>query len=321
MSRDLPSLNALRAFEATARLGSVSRAAEELHVTHGAISRQLRVLEEALDQPLFTRLGRGIALTATGEQLRDRVAGAFDQLRDGWAELRRQRSESPFVLGCPSSLLARWMIPRLERLERDLPALRLHLSPEEDPLNPSHAQPDAALAIATPPWPAGWQIHELAPERIGPVVSPGYAGLKPLLERGLPALRDEALLHTSSRRQAWPTWANANGLPLDALRYGQGFTRLFYLLEAAVAGLGVAIAPAQLVQDDIEAGRLLAPWGFVQTDASWILATPRRLHDSRIDELATWLRQALMSRADVWPAMNPETRKARSFTQQREPPR
>ena len=293
LSRDLPSLNALRAFEATARLGSVGRAAEELHVTHGAISRQLRVLEEALDQPLFVRLGRGITLTATGEQLRDRVAGAFDQLRDGWAELSRQRSEAPFVLGCASSLLARWVIPRLERLERELPELRLHLSPEEDPLSPLRTQPDAALALASPPWPAGWQIHELAPERIGPVVSPRHAGLARLLERGPPALSDEALLHTTSRPQAWPTWAQASGLPASALHYGQGFTRLFYLLEAAVAGLGVAIAPAQLVQDDLEAGRLLAPWGFQQTDASWILATPRRLNDRRVDALVAWLRKTL----------------------------
>jgi DNA-binding transcriptional LysR family regulator len=299
VSRDLPPLNALRAFEATARLGSVSRAAEELHVTHGAISRQLRVLEDELEQPLFARLGRGIALTASGEQLRDRVAGAFDQLRDGWAELRRHRNDAPFVLGCASSLLARWVIPRLDRLERDLPMLRLHLSPEEDPLAPQRAEPDAALALAAPPWPAGWQVYELAPERIGPVVSPRYAGLARLLEHGETALRDEVLLHTSSRPQAWPTWARASGLTVDSLHYGQGFTRLFYLLEAAVAGLGVAIAPEQLVQDDIAAERLLAPWGFRQTDASWILATPRRRSDSRIDAVATWLRKELMHGASA----------------------
>ena len=293
MSRDLPSLNALRAFEATARLGSVSRAAEELHVTHGAISRQLRVLERELDQALFVRLGRGIVLTSVGEQLRDRVAGAFDQLRDGWVELRRSRSEAPFVLSCASSLLARWVIPRLDRLERDLPMLRLHLSPEEDPLAPQHAEPDAALALAAPPWPSGWQVHQLALERIGPVVSPRYAGLVRLQALGESALRSEALLHTSSRPQAWPVWAKASGLSVDSLHYGQGFTRLFYLLEAAVAGLGVAIAPEQLVQDDLDAGRLLAPWGFRQTDASWILATPRRRSDSRVDALAAWLRQAL----------------------------
>ena len=291
--RDLPSLNALRAFEATARLGSVGRAAEELHVTHGAISRQLRVLEEALEKPLFVRQGRGVALTAIGEELRDRVSNAFEQLRDAWAELQRGRDDAPFVLGCAGSLLARWVIPRLERLERDLPMLRLHLSPEEDPLAPRHTEPDAALAVAAPPWPSGWQVHELAPERIGPVVSPRHAGLERLLQQGVSALSQEALLHTSSRPQAWPAWARANGMPAESLHFGQGFTHLFYLLEAAVAGLGVAIAPAQLVQGDIDAGRLLAPWGFQQTDASWILATPGRRVDRRVDALAAWMRQAL----------------------------
>lgn len=294
MSRELPSLNALRAFEATARLGSVSRAAEELHVTHGAISRQVRVLEEALDRPLFVRHGRGVALTAAGEQLRDRVAGAFDQLRDGWSELQRSRAEGPFVLGCASSLLARWVIPRLDRLERDLPSLKLHLSPEEDPLAPQHAELDAALALRAAPWPVGWDVHELAPERIGPVVSPRYANLDRLLQGGESTLRDEALLHTASRPQAWPEWAELSGVSPASLHYGQGFTRLFYLLEAAVAGLGVAIAPAQLVQDDVQAGRLLAPWGFRQTQAWWILATPRRRSDNRVEALATWLRNALL---------------------------
>jgi DNA-binding transcriptional LysR family regulator len=291
--RDLPSLNALRAFEATARLGSVNRAAEELHVTHGAISRQLRVLEEELGQPLFARQGRGIALTAAGAQLHDRVSGAFDQLRDAWAELRHSGEDAPFVLGCAGSMLARWVIPRLERLERDLPTLRLHLSPEEDPLAPRHAEPDAALAVASPPWPAGWHVHVLAPEHIGPVVSPRYAGLARLLESDASALSNEVLLYTSSRPQAWPAWAQANGMAVDSLHYGQGFAHLFYLLEAAVAGLGVAIAPAQLVQDDIDAGRLLAPWGFRQTKASWILATPRRRSDSRVDALAAWIRDEL----------------------------
>jgi DNA-binding transcriptional LysR family regulator len=293
--RDLPSLNALRAFEATARLGSVSRAAEELHVTHGAISRQLRLLEEALGQPLVTRQGRGIALTAIGKQLHDHVSSAFEQLREGWTRLQRDRHDAPFVLGCAGSLLARWVIPRLERLERDLPMLRLHLSPEEDPLAPRHAEPDAALAVAAPPWPTAWQVHVLAPEHIGPVVSPRYAGLARLLAQGAAGLSEQALLFTHSRPQAWPAWAQASGLNAQALHYGQGFAHLFYLLEAAVAGLGVAIAPVQLVQDDIDAGRLLAPWGFRQTDASWILATPRRRNDSRVDALAAWMRNELKS--------------------------
>jgi DNA-binding transcriptional LysR family regulator len=291
--RDLPPLNALRAFEATARLGSASRAAEELHVTHGAISRHLRALEEALGQPLFARQGRGLALTAAGEQLRDGARDAFEQLRDTWARVARGQADAPFVLGCPGSLLARWMIPRLERLRQDLPALKLHLSAQEASFDPALAGVDAALLLAEPPWPGDWRVHELAPERIGPVLSPRYPGAAKLQELSPQGLLSEALLHTASRPQAWPQWAALAGVEPAQLRYGQGFDHLYYLLEAAVAGLGVAIAPVQLVADDLASGRLLAPWGFVTTPAHWILAVPRRASSAQVETLADWLRHAL----------------------------
>ena len=131
MSRDLPPLNALRAFEAVARLDSVSRAADELHVTHGAVSRHLRALEETLGTALFVRQGRGLALTPAGRRLHEAADAAFEPLRGAWAELRRRPLQAPLVLGCPGSVLARWMIPRLERLERELPDLKLHLSASE----------------------------------------------------------------------------------------------------------------------------------------------------------------------------------------------
>ncbi len=155
--RELPPLNALRAFEATARLQSVTRAAEELHVTHGAVSRQLRVLEEALGQRLFNRQGRGLGLTAAGQQLRDGASLAFDQLRDSWAGLQRPL-RGPFVLGCSGSVLARWVIPHLDRLKHDLPDLALHLTAQETPFSPETTDVDAALLLAAPPWPSDWQI-------------------------------------------------------------------------------------------------------------------------------------------------------------------
>lgn len=291
--RDLPPLNALRAFEATARLSSVSAAAKELHVTHGAVSRQIRALEDALGQPLFARQGRGLVLTATGEQLHGSASDAFGQLRESWSRLGRTATDRPLVLGCPGSLLARWMIPRLERLRRDLPELRLHLSAQESRFEPSLPGLDAALMLAEPPWPGEWRVHELAPERIGPVLSPRGPAAVRLHGQPPAALAGEPLLHTASRPQAWPQWARAAGIAPEALRYGQGFEHLYYLLEAAMAGLGVAIAPQQLVADDLAAGRLLAPWGFSATPAAWILAAPRRLPDGRIDALAGWLREAL----------------------------
>ena len=290
--RELPPLNALRAFEAVARRQSVSAAAAELHVTHGAISRQLRLLEEALGRPLFTRRGRGLQLTAAGTQLHEGTSAAFGQLRDSWTGLRRG-SSAPFVLGCSGSLLARWVIPRLDRLARDLPELQLHLSAQEDPLTPTLGELDGALLLTAPPWPAAWQVTELAPERIGPVLSPRYAGWSQLAGQPARVLLDEAVLHTASRPQAWRDWASAAGLPVPPAASGQGFPHLYYLLEAALAGLGVAIAPAPLVADDLAAGRLLAPWGFQTTAARWILATPQRGSDPQAAALAAWLRREL----------------------------
>ena len=291
--RDLPSLNALRAFEAAARLGSMSLAAQELHVTHGAISRQVRTLEEALGQPLFARQGRGVALTETGQPLRELCSAAFGQLREGWQQLRNARTTAACVLGCSGSVLARWVIPRLERLRHDLPALTLHLAVQEEPVADHLANVDAALLLAAPPWPTGWQVHELAPERIGPVLSPRYPGADRLRELPASALCDEPLLHTASRPQAWPEWARAMGLPAESLQQAQALPHLYFLLEAAAAGLGVAIAPQPLVADDLASGRLLAPWGFRETSARWVLVSARRSGDARLAALADWLRREL----------------------------
>lgn len=293
MRQDLPPLNALRAFEVTARLNSVSQAAELLHVTHGAVSRQIKVLEEHLGVALFVKDGRGIKLTDAGVRLRDASFDAFDRLRTVCSELSRDVNEAPFVLGCSGSLLARWFIPRLGRLKADLPELRLHLSAGEGDLDPRRPGLDALLVYAEPPWPADMQVHVLAQERIGPVVSPHFAGFERLREAPAKALLDEALLHTTSRPQAWPTWAEQQGLDPAALTFGQAFEHLYYLLEAAVAGLGVAIAPQPLVADDLRAGRLSAPWGFSPTRAALALWVPRRAADGRAEQLAQWLRNEL----------------------------
>ena len=293
MSRDLPPLNALRAFEATARLNSVSQAAEQLHVTHGAVSRQLKVLEEHLGVSLFSKDGRGLKLTDAGIRLRDASAEAFDRLRGVCAELSQGSADAPFVLGCSGSLLARWFIPRLGRLNADLPDLRLHLSAGEGDLDPRRPGLDALLIFAEPPWPADMQVFELASERIGPVMSPRFARFDELRHAPVNALLGEPLLQTTSRLQAWPTWATQNGIEPDDLSYGQDFEHLYYLLEAAVAGLGVAIAPEPLVADDLKAGRLAAPWGFSETPAQLALWVPKRAADGRAQHLARWLKQEL----------------------------
>lgn len=293
MSRDLPPLNALRAFEAVARLDSVNRAAGELHVTHGAVSRQLRILEGALGTALFVRQGRGLALTPAGRQLQEAAEAAFDPLRTRWAELRRRQDQAPLVLGCPGSVLARWMIPRLERLAGERPGLKLHLSASESAPDAQLTGLDAALLIADGPWPPGWQVHELAPERIGPVISPRHPAFERLRSAEHEALTSMPLLHTKSRPQAWSEWALRAGVDGARLQMGTGFDHLYYLLEAAVAGLGVAIAPEPLVAEDLASGRLAAPWGFVETDARWVLCAPRGRENRNIASLAEWLHKEL----------------------------
>lgn len=293
-TKDLPALNALRAFEAVARLGGVGRAGEALHVTHGAVSRQIRQLETQLGVTLFEKEGRGVKLTDAGQHLSRVTQEALNSIRRACAEVQDKHREAPFVLGCPGSLLARWFIPRLDRLQRDLPQLRLQLSTSEGELDPRRPGLHATLCFATPPWPTDMQVIELAAEHIGPVLSarcPRYAALRAV---SVAALLDEPLLHTISRPQAWPQWAQAQQLAASALRYGQGFEHLYYLLEAAVAGLGVAIAPRLLVKDDVAAGRLEAPWGFVETAARltlWLPAHP----DPRARALADWLQAELHS--------------------------
>jgi DNA-binding transcriptional LysR family regulator len=268
-------------------------AAEQLNVTHGAVSRQLKVLEEHLGVALFVKDGRGLKLTDAGIRLRDVSADALDRLRGVCAELSHGSADAPFVLGCSGSLLARWFIPRLGRLNADLPDLRLHLSAGEGDLDPRRPGLDALLIFAEPPWPADMQVFELARERIGPVMSPRYAQFERLRQAPVQRLLDEPLLQTTSRLQAWPTWAGENGIDPHDLNYGQDFEHLYYLLEAAVAGLGVAIAPEPLVAEDLKAGRLAAPWGFSETPAQLALWVPKRAADGRAQHLARWLKQEL----------------------------
>lgn len=289
--RTLPPLTALRAFEATVRLGSVTAAASELHVTHGAISRQLQLLEQALGQPVLEKAGRGLLPTRAGRQLQDTTHAAFEQLRHTWASLQPRQHDGPLTLGCPGSILARWMIPRLEPLRQAHPELTLHLAAVEGPPAQALDGVDAVLLLGQAPWPVHWQVRQLGQERIGPVFSAQLPQARQLAAAPAASLLEQALLHTTSRPQAWPAWLAAHGL--GNARLGQGFDHLYYLLEAAHAGLGVAIAPYELVAADIASGRLLAPWGFTTTGGCWALCSRADHPDRRIGQLAHWLQGQL----------------------------
>jgi DNA-binding transcriptional LysR family regulator len=290
VSDRLPSLNALRAFDETARTLSVTRAAHALHVTHGAVSRQLKQLEQQLGVALFRRQGRGLTLTREGEQLRASTSPSFDRLTQACTQLRRRASDAPLVLGCPGSFLARWFIPRLDRLKAQCPELNLHLTADESMADRLGGDVDAVLRFAEPPWPDDVRVVELAPERMGPVLAPEWLATPHPEACDLTAL---PMLHTQSRPQAWSQWFDARGLAPTTMRHDQSFEHLHYMLEAALVGLGVAIAPSYLVEEDLRTGRLIAPWGFIETPARlglWLPAGPPRRD---IERLADWLRHEL----------------------------
>jgi DNA-binding transcriptional LysR family regulator len=185
------------------------------------------------------------------------------------------------------------MIPRLPALQAALPGVNLQWSALDGAFTEAQAALDAVLLLAQGPWPRGWQVRELAPERVGVVVAPSHPAAQRLRHVAPAALLQETLLHTSSRPQAWPAWAQAHDLDVSKLQLGTAFEHLYYLLEAAVAGLGPAIAPEPLVAEDLAAGRLVAPWGFAATGGFWVLARPDGPADARVDALADWLGQQL----------------------------
>lgn len=194
----------------------------------------------------------------------------------------------------PRELARTLLIPRLEQLQRDLPDLRLQvITSASDDSNLQRSDADASLLFLDQPCPDNMLAYTLDNERIGPVLSPLYQHAA-ILQTASPAqLLQEPLLFTRSRPQAWPQWAKAQQLDATDLSYAQGFEHLYYLLEAAVSGLGVAIAPEHLVRSDIANGRLIAPWGFIETSAKLVLLAHKNQHEQRVQQLGEWLIHSL----------------------------
>ena len=284
----LPPLNALRAFEAAARLQSMSAAARELSVTHGAVSRQIGNLEAHLGVRLFHRDGRRLRLTRAGETLFPSVRSAFELLIAGCRQVLTEARPTPLQVASPGTYMLRWLIPRLHRWQAREPDLEVRLSTRQGPVDLGRDGVDLLIDVGRPPWPGDWAVRELFEERFGPVASPalltGRAPHRPADLQGLPRL------HTASRATAWQEWAGAMGKPGLALAGGQSFAQLYYMLEAALAGIGVALAPSVLVQADLAAGRLVAPLGFVASGSVYFMATaPGGYDDPRVRSFADWL--------------------------------
>ncbi|WP_067281329.1 LysR substrate-binding domain-containing protein [Streptomyces jeddahensis] len=282
----LPPLNTLLPFEAAVRHASMTAAAQELHVTHGAVSRQVQNLERSLGISLFERQTRALRPTPQARQLAAVVRDALDQIDAAARQISHRTPAAPLTLSCEPTLLMRWLIPRLPDLAVDVPDVAVHLSAGGGPVFFERDNIDLAIRRDDFPFPEEVSRTRLFAERIGPVCRPDLATRL----TGAAGVSQVALLHTATRPQAWDDWRRITGMKAEPA--SQQTLEHFYLtLQAAAAGVGVAIAPYAVVRDDLERGQLVAPFGFVPDGTSYhLLSRQSPEHDGRVRQLTAWLR-------------------------------
>jgi LysR family glycine cleavage system transcriptional activator len=286
MRHELPPLNALRCFEAAGRLGSFARAGDELHVTHGAVSRQVRQLEEDLGVLLFDRSHRRACLTPAGRTLLDATGDAFTRVRDAVAAVRAADAPLPLVVSCEPTLTQRWLIPRLPRLLSRCPGLLVHVLAAGGPVQFERDRVDLAVRRDDFDWPSDTCAEPIVEEFVGPVCSPGLAQ-----NNSARAILALPLIHSATRPDAWARWLTDTGRAARS-EPGQTFEHFFLSIEAAVAALGVAIGPYPLVVDDLIAGRLIAPFGFRPSGHRYVLLSKRPVVEiARSRCLVEWLQE------------------------------
>ena len=296
MRAKLPSLRALKAFEATARAGSLTRAAEELSVTHGAVSRQVRALEDELGHRLFDRTAHGMTLTRAGTHLFAASHAAFGMIEGAVETLRPARAMRHLRVSCLGTLAMRWLIPRLGRFPKQA-SERILLEESYAPLDAEQAPFDIAVRVGKPPWPQGFEITPLFEDCTGPVCTPASLAAPDDID----ALLSLPRLHTKTRLSAWQDWLQATGRGgPNRAQPGSTFDHFFYLIEALLAGEGAAVVPQIFVADLIEEGRLVAPCGFVANGLTYFAAIPASSKLRLARRFATWLAElsADQSRSD-----------------------
>jgi LysR family glycine cleavage system transcriptional activator len=289
--RRLPPLGAVRAFEAAARHLSFTHAAEELYVTHGAISHQVRNLEQYLGCALFRRLHRRIVLTAAGEGLFAKVRVAFDLLEMTTAQVATAYTKRPLVVSCIATFSMRWLMPRLHQFQARHPDIDLHLCAPDSPVECPRDDIDVSIRAGLAHESEELEHQAFLDEEFGPVCSPALMQRCPLVRPE--DLHQHTLLHTETRKHAWHDWLRITGVAGVEPTAGQRFETFYFLLQAAASGFGVAIGPYPLVADDIATGRLIAPFGFVPHGLSMYVSYPKaRATDPQLMAFRDWLLEA-----------------------------
>lgn len=281
---DIPSLDDLRAFEATARLGSVRLAADSLAITHGAVSRRNTKLADDLGFRLFEKSGRGLRLTPAGETLNLTLSRFFSELAATLESLRASNAlQSTLVLSCEPSVAMRWLIPRLGNFQENHADIALHLSVGGGPVEFSRDRIDLAIRRLDFPIPESWNVQRLFAEKVGPVMSPQIASA---FEHG-----DYIALGSKTRPDAWAYWlaAHPSVRRPNEIRY---YDHHSLIVEAACAGLGVALSPLVLATDDLQRERLIAPVGFDADGSHYglIWTDEKELAGARL-ELSRWIQE------------------------------
>ena len=254
MPRQLPPLSTLRAFEAVARLGSVTRAAEELGRTHGAVSRQLRTLHELSGVAFFDKDGTGIRLNRHGEALRQVVGAVFGDLEQGWQRVLDEASGESLHIACSATFAMRWLVPNLAGFYRDYPDLRIRLT-MTSAREIRHQRADIIIAWDRASLPAAdaEDAVVLAPVHFGPVCASGY-------DIGIDSARfafETRITHEFTTR-AWSNWQEQTSIEITC-RGERSFPHTHLCIEAASAGLGVALVEQRMGRDELGSGRLIAP--------------------------------------------------------------
>ena len=289
MKRTLPPLNALRAFEAAGRLGSFKDAAAELHVTHGAVSQQVRLLEEWLRAPLFERHNRRVVLTPAARAYLAEIGPLFEQLsqatvRYGFPEAVSRR----LAVNAPATFTLRWLVPRLDRFRAAHPDVDVIVETSNEPVESQSGAYDV-IVRGGPDTFYGYSLRPFLSEERLPVCSPALMQRVPL--RTPDDLRRHTLLHTSSLPRLWPDWFAKARIPALQPAAVLTFDHFYLTLQAAIDGAGIAMGPTALVADDLAAGRLVAPFAGPRLPSrSYCTYVPdEKSDDELVAQFRSWL--------------------------------
>jgi len=283
-------LRGLQAFEAVARHLSFARAAAELHVTPGAISQQVKLLEDHVGAPLFER-GRKLGLTPAAAGVMQQLHAAMEGLRLVSRQLRRKGAERVVVISSAPSFASRWLIPRMDRFSERHPDIELRLLATRRLVDLRAEDVDVAVRYGSGRY-SGHHVERLRGETVVVVAHPRVAGK---LRRPADLLEATLLRNTSISWDAtfpdWPTWLHGLGVsPQKKLRVRE-FDEANFVIDAALAGLGVALVWKTLVSEDLAAGRLVALFNEQPlTNAYHFVCLPERLDEPAIAACRQWLK-------------------------------